>query len=56
MHQLEDSDSRLVQMLAHQARLKNDNAGDEAKVVADDKLSRRGEERGLARTVHAGCF
>jgi hypothetical protein len=39
MHQLEDSDSRLVQMLAHQARLKNDNAGDEAKVVADEKLS-----------------
>ncbi|KAL5120884.1 hypothetical protein ACEQ8H_001071 [Pleosporales sp. CAS-2024a] len=39
MHQLEDSDSRLVQMLAHQARLQNDNAGDEAKVVADDKLS-----------------
>jgi hypothetical protein len=39
MQQLEDSDSRLVQMLAHQARLKNDNAGDEAKVVADDKLS-----------------
>lgn len=39
MHQLEDSDSRLVQMLAHQARLKNDNAGDEATVVADDKLS-----------------
>jgi len=39
MQHLEDSDSRLVQMLAHQARLKNDNAGDEAKVVADDKLS-----------------
>lgn len=39
MQQLEDSDSRLVQMLAHQARLKNDNSGDEAKVVADDKLS-----------------
>jgi hypothetical protein len=39
MQQLEDSDSRLVQMLAHQARLKKDNAGDEAKVVADDKLS-----------------
>ncbi|KAF2115162.1 hypothetical protein BDV96DRAFT_62639 [Lophiotrema nucula] len=39
IQQLEDSDSRLVQMLAHQARLKNDNAGDEAKVVADDKLS-----------------
>lgn len=39
MQQMEDSDSRLVQMLAHQARLKNDNAGDEAKVVADDKLS-----------------
>jgi hypothetical protein len=39
IQQLEDSDSRLVQMLAHQARLKNDNSGDEAKVVADDKLS-----------------
>lgn len=39
MQQLEDSDSRLVQMLAHQARLKNDNSGDEAKVVADEKLS-----------------
>ncbi|KAF2268396.1 hypothetical protein CC78DRAFT_540693 [Lojkania enalia] len=39
IHHLEDSDSRLVQMLAHQARLKNDNAGDEATVVADDKLS-----------------
>jgi len=39
MQQLEDSDSRLVQMLAHQARLKNDNHGDEAKVVADEKLS-----------------
>lgn len=39
MQHLEDSDSRLVQMLAHQARLKNDNSGDEAKVVADDKLS-----------------
>ncbi|PSN64617.1 hypothetical protein BS50DRAFT_499044 [Corynespora cassiicola Philippines] len=39
MRQLDDSDSRLVQMLAHQARLKNDNSGDEAKVVADDRLS-----------------
>jgi ankyrin repeat protein len=39
MQQLEDSDSRLVQMLAHQARLKNDNAGDEAKVVADEELT-----------------
>lgn len=39
IQQLEDSDSRLVQMLAHQARLKHDNSGDEAKVVADDKLS-----------------
>ncbi|KAF2477827.1 uncharacterized protein BDR25DRAFT_250102 [Lindgomyces ingoldianus] len=41
IQQLEDSDSRLVQMLAHQARLKNDNSGngDEAKVVADEKLS-----------------
>ncbi|KAF2195294.1 ankyrin [Zopfia rhizophila CBS 207.26] len=40
IQQLEDSDSRLVQMLAHQARLKNDSgSGDEAKVVADDKLS-----------------
>ncbi|KAF2274857.1 uncharacterized protein EI97DRAFT_401399 [Westerdykella ornata] len=39
MHQLEDSDTRLVQMLAYQARLRNDNSGDEATVVADDKLS-----------------
>ncbi|KAF2747038.1 hypothetical protein M011DRAFT_519354 [Sporormia fimetaria CBS 119925] len=39
MQQMEDSDSRLVQMLAHQARLKNDNSSDEAKVVADEKLS-----------------
>ncbi|OCK81993.1 hypothetical protein K432DRAFT_294232 [Lepidopterella palustris CBS 459.81] len=41
MQRLEDSDSRLVQMLATQARLKSDNpaAGDEAKVVADEKLS-----------------
>jgi hypothetical protein len=38
---LEDSDSRLVQMLANQARLKSDNpaAGDEAKVITDESLS-----------------
>ncbi|KAL1643393.1 hypothetical protein SLS61_009227 [Didymella pomorum] len=47
MQQLEDSDSRLVQMLAHQARLKNDNAGDEAKVVADDKLSHEEKREAL---------
>ncbi|KAJ4334055.1 hypothetical protein N0V95_009264 [Ascochyta clinopodiicola] len=47
MQQLEDSDSRLVQMLAHQARLKNDNAGDEAKVVADDKLSHQEKREAL---------
>ncbi len=47
IQQLEDSDSRLVQMLAHQARLKNDNAGDEAKVVADDKLSREEKKEAL---------
>ncbi|KAF2739492.1 hypothetical protein EJ04DRAFT_457451 [Polyplosphaeria fusca] len=45
--QLEDSDSRLVQMLAHQARLKNDNAGDEAKVVADEKLSNEEKQEAL---------
>ncbi|KAF1963423.1 hypothetical protein CC80DRAFT_486817 [Byssothecium circinans] len=47
MQALEDSDSRLVQMLAHQARLKNDNAGDEAKVVADDKLSHEEKREAL---------
>ncbi|KAF9733269.1 hypothetical protein PMIN06_012368 [Paraphaeosphaeria minitans] len=47
MQQLEDSDSRLVQMLAHQARLKNDNSGDEAKVVADDKLSYEEKQQAL---------
>lgn len=47
MQQLEDSDSRLVQMLAHQARLKNDNSGDEAKVVADDKLSYQEKQQAL---------
>ncbi|USP75131.1 uncharacterized protein yc1106_02405 [Curvularia clavata] len=47
MQQLEDSDSRLVQMLAHQARLKNDNSGDEAKVVADDKLSHEEKREAL---------
>jgi len=47
MQQLEDSDSRLVQMLAHQARLKNDNAGDEAKVVADEKLSHEEKREAL---------
>ena len=46
IQQLEDSDSRLVQMLAYQARLKNDNAGDEAKVVADEKLTH--EEKRVA--------
>lgn len=47
MQQLEDSDSRLVQMLAHQARLKNDNSGDEAKVVADEKLSHEEKKEAL---------
>ncbi|KAH7115195.1 hypothetical protein B0J11DRAFT_126576 [Dendryphion nanum] len=47
IQQLEDSDSRLVQMLAHQARLKNDNSGDEAKVVADDKLSHEEKREAL---------
>jgi hypothetical protein len=47
LHQLEDSDSRLVQMLAHQARLKNDNSGDETKVVADDKLSNEEKREAL---------
>ncbi|KAF2005924.1 hypothetical protein P154DRAFT_518168 [Amniculicola lignicola CBS 123094] len=47
MQQLEDSDSRLVQMLAYQARLKNDNSGDEAKVVADDKLSHEEKREAL---------
>ncbi|KAF1916143.1 hypothetical protein BDU57DRAFT_516060 [Ampelomyces quisqualis] len=47
MQQLEDSDSRLVQMLAHQARLKNDNAGDEAKVVADERLSHAEKQEAL---------
>ncbi|KAF2799441.1 hypothetical protein K505DRAFT_321149 [Melanomma pulvis-pyrius CBS 109.77] len=47
IQQLEDSDSRLVQMLAHQARLKNDNAGDEAKVVADEKLSHEEKREAL---------
>jgi hypothetical protein len=47
MQQLEDSDSRLVQMLAHQARLKNDNAGDEAKVVADEQLSHEEKREAL---------
>jgi ankyrin repeat protein len=47
IQQLEDSDSRLVQMLAHQARLKNDNSGDEAKVVADDKLSQEEKKEAL---------
>lgn len=41
IQRLDDSDSRLVQMLATQARLKSDNPaeGDEDKVVADEKLS-----------------
>jgi hypothetical protein len=47
IQQLEDSDSRLVQMLAHQARLKNDNAGDEAKVVADERLSHEEKREAL---------
>jgi hypothetical protein len=57
MQQLEDSDSRLVQMLAHQARLKNDNSGtgDEAKVVADDQLSNEEKREALQGLLHLAC-
>ncbi|KAF2202203.1 hypothetical protein GQ43DRAFT_5001 [Delitschia confertaspora ATCC 74209] len=55
--QLEDSDSRLVEMLAHQARLKNDNSGtgDEAKVVADDKLTDDEKREALQGLLHLAC-
>lgn len=57
LQQLEDSDSRLVQMLAHQARLKNDNpgTGDEAKVVADDQLSDEEKREALQGLLHLAC-
>jgi len=54
---LDDSDSRLVQMLAHQARLKNDTSGtgDEAKVVADEKLSDDEKRAALQGLLHLAC-